>query len=128
MTPISGSHSQQKSDAPRPAVARGRHIAAAFGLSLTLLTLLLLGACVGRNVPPPDPMARFRPAMKPEFQSDLDTLGPVPVYAIEVEVAPDNAELRGSSQVWPSRCRNTFTVASSSSMAATISPFSAVFC
>ena len=99
VTPISGSHSQQKSDAPGPAVARGRHVAAAFGLSLTLLTLLLLGACVGRNVPPPDPMARFRPAMKPEFQSDLDTLGPVPVYAIEVEVAPDNAELRGSARV-----------------------------
>ncbi|MCB0055867.1 MAG: hypothetical protein KDE45_02535, partial [Caldilineaceae bacterium] len=107
MTPISAAHSQQKTDAPgnaaggapQPAVGRGRHVAAAVGLSLVLLTLLLLGACVGRNVPPPDPMARFRPAMKPAFQGDLDTLGPVPVYAIDVEVEPDNAELRGSARI-----------------------------
>ena len=35
-------------------------------------------------------------------------------------------ELRGSSQVWPSRWRKVLTVASSSSIAATMSPFSAV--
>ena len=39
-----------------------------------------------------------------------------------------SGSLRGSSQVWPSRRRNTLTVASPSSMAATISPFSASRC
>lgn len=82
----------------------------AVSMALALLTLALLGACISRPEPPPDPMARFRPALKPAFQRDLDNLGPAPVYAMDVSVTPDNATLRGNALIQvPNTSREPWT-------------------
>jgi hypothetical protein len=76
-----------------------RRVAPALSLSVALLALLLLGACVDRSAPPADPLDRFRPALKPAFQGDLAALGPAPVYEIDVEVTPDNGKLQGNARI-----------------------------
>ncbi|MCB9125977.1 MAG: hypothetical protein H6643_15895, partial [Caldilineaceae bacterium] len=69
-------------------------------LCLLGIMLVLLGAC-GRAdaAASADPYAAYRPALKPEFQKDLDDLGPVPRYTISVTLAPDDLKLAGSASV-----------------------------
>ena len=67
-------------------------------LPLLLLTVLLclLSAC---STDEGDVMARFRPAMRPAFQSDLDNLANLPRYAINVELLPNANQLTGNLTV-----------------------------
>jgi aminopeptidase N len=70
-------------------------------LSLALLAvLLLLNSCGSADAAArPDPYARYRPALKPEFQQELDTLGPAPEYTIEATLDPDELKLTGRASV-----------------------------
>ena len=78
-----------------------RYLFLACGLAIVLFgSLFALTACGSSSEPGKnDPYARYRPALKPEFQSDLDDLGPVPLYDINVSLDPDNLELHGSAQI-----------------------------
>jgi hypothetical protein len=59
--------------------------------------LLALTACgAAAESPADDPLAVYRPALKPEFQSDLDELGAVPRYAISATVHPESLKLTGT--------------------------------
>jgi aminopeptidase N len=72
------------------------------GVALALLStlLLLLGGCASSDVTArPDPLALYRPALKAEFQKDLDTLGLAPRYTISATLAPDDGKLTGSATV-----------------------------
>ena len=73
-------------------------------------SLVALTAC-GTSAAPAaaDPLAVYRPALKPEFQSDLDH--PMPRYAISATLDVDNLILTGTAQIvvpntssdpWPS--------------------------
>lgn len=69
------------------------------GSLLLFLLLLLLGAC--SSAPPEvDPYARFRPAMKLEAQTQLDALGAVPVYEMDVQLEPTLDILNGSAHIY----------------------------
>ena len=69
-------------------------------LCLLGIMLVLLGACGRADAAASvDPYAAYRPALKPEFQKDLDDLGPVPRYTISVTLAPDDLKLAGSASV-----------------------------
>lgn len=63
-----------------------------------LATILVLSSCSTAPAEP-DPYERYRPAMRPEFQSHLDLLGPVPEYAISVTVEADLSKLQGTVTV-----------------------------
>lgn len=65
-------------------------------VGLLLLLLALLSAC-GRT--PVDPTARFRPAMKADYQAELSDLTTLPRYAIDVELLPSENKLRGAMRV-----------------------------
>ena len=68
--------------------------------ALFAILLLLLGACGRADAATgADPYAAYRPALKPEFQNDLDDLGPVPRYTISATLAPDDLKLTGSASV-----------------------------
>ena len=74
-------------------------IAGSLGLTL-FATLFALTACGSSDAPPPiDPMALYRPALKPEFQRDLDELGPAPRYTISTTVDVDNLQLVGNASI-----------------------------
>ena len=69
------------------------------GLAMTLLlTLLALNACASRQQKS-DPYAPYRPALKPEFQSDLDNLEGAPTYALTIEVNPETSVLTGTGTI-----------------------------
>lgn len=72
-----------------------RLTALAFAISLLLTGALLLAACAGAPGEPVDPYARFRPALKDDFQHYLDDLGPAPIYDLTIDVAPDLSGLSG---------------------------------
>lgn len=65
-----------------------------FGMPALLLGLLLLflNAC---GTPTTDPLARYRPAMRPESQAELAGLYTLPRYDIDVELFPRENRLRG---------------------------------
>ncbi len=68
-------------------------------VALTLLLLLLaVTACAARG-PAPDPYARYRPALKEAFQSDLDNLEGALAYALSVEVNPETSVLTGTGTI-----------------------------
>lgn len=68
-------------------------------IALTLLLLLLtVNACSSRGAQV-DPYARYRPALKEEFQSDLDNLKGAPAYALSVEVNPETSVLTGTGTI-----------------------------
>jgi len=74
-------------------------MSSALGLAL-LAVLLLLNSCGSADAAArPDPYARYRPALKPEFQKELDTLVPVPQYIIEATLDPDELKLTGRASV-----------------------------
>ncbi|MBW7882193.1 MAG: M1 family metallopeptidase [Caldilineaceae bacterium] len=74
-------------------------VAAVWGTSL-LAILLFVGACASSDVTAqPDAFSRYRPALKPEFQSDLDLLGLAPRYEISATIDPDERKLVGSATV-----------------------------
>ena len=70
-------------------------------LSLALLAVLLLlhGCGAADAAARPDPYARYRPALKPEFQRELDELGPAPEYTIEATLDPEELKLTGRASV-----------------------------
>jgi len=69
-------------------------------LCLLGVLLVLLGACGQADAATnADPYALFRPALKPEFQKDLDDLGPVPRYTISATLVPDDLKLAGTASV-----------------------------
>ncbi len=62
-----------------------------------LLMLLLLSACSARETA--SPMARYYPAMKPDFQAELDTLDTLPRYDITVTLNAISETLAGQQHV-----------------------------
>ncbi len=68
------------------------------GLPAFLLGVLflLLNSC---NAPTVDLLARYRPAMRPEFQNELAGLEPLPRYDIDVELLPKENRLLGKMQL-----------------------------
>ncbi|MEZ4614907.1 MAG: hypothetical protein R2867_05235 [Caldilineaceae bacterium] len=73
-----------------------RSTVAVIPLFLLLTLLLLLNAC---SRPEVDPMARYRPAMRPEFQADLTTLDSLPRYDMDVYLYPAENILTGTMRV-----------------------------
>lgn len=70
--------------------------AGVFAALLLLILLLTLSACGRRGE---DPLARYSPAMRAEFQSELLSLDTLPRYEIDVELFPDENTLRGKMKV-----------------------------
>lgn len=70
-----------------------------FGLLVTA-GMFVLTACNSSAAPvESDPLALYRPALKPEFQSDLDAYGPMPQYAISATVDVDALVLTGTARI-----------------------------
>jgi hypothetical protein len=70
-----------------------------FGLFVAA-SLLALTACGTSAVPAAaDPLAVYRPALKPEFQGDLNPQRPMPRYAISATLDVDNLILTGTAQI-----------------------------
>lgn len=63
-----------------------------------LVMLLVLSACRGSSSPA-DPYAPYRPALKPEFQSDFDLMEKAPRYYLTVALTPTGELLTGSAEV-----------------------------
>lgn len=74
-------------------------IASAIALALVALLLLLNGCGSADAAARPDPYARYRPALKPEFQKELDELGPAPQYDIEATLDPEELKLTGRASI-----------------------------
>ncbi|MBK8046019.1 MAG: M1 family metallopeptidase [Anaerolineales bacterium] len=69
-------------------------------IACTLLAAVFaLAACGAQSTAIDDPLAVYRPAMKAEFQKDLDNLGPAPRYAISVTVDPAALRLTGTATI-----------------------------
>jgi hypothetical protein len=67
---------------------------------LVTASMLALTACGSSAAPAPaDPFAQYRPALKPEFQRDLDAYGPMPRYTISATLDVDNLILTGTAQI-----------------------------
>ena len=69
-------------------------------IAAALLTALFAStACGGQAARAEDPWARFRPALKPEFQQDLDRGAALPVYDIAATLDVDALQLTGAARV-----------------------------
>ena len=67
---------------------------------VTLLgALLLLGACGRGQNADDDPYARYRPALKPEYQSDFDFMAKAPRYYLTVTMTPTGELLLGTAEI-----------------------------
>jgi hypothetical protein len=67
---------------------------------LLAASLLALTACGSSAAPAAaDPVALYRPALKPEFQSDLDGAAQMPRYTISATVDVDALVLTGTAQI-----------------------------
>lgn len=64
-----------------------------------LSLLLLLTACGFWQQRGEDPMLRYRPAMKPDFVSQLDEVTQAPRYDINVTFDPSNNLIRGNASI-----------------------------
>jgi hypothetical protein len=63
-------------------------------------SLLAVAACGSSPTPEEaDPLALYRPALKPEFQGDLDLSRQMPRYAISATLDVDNLILTGTAQI-----------------------------
>ena len=91
-------------------LGRQRWLALAAGVGLLLLLALLLIRIYGPQPEPLDPFARYRPAMKPAFQTQFDDLSQAPRYDITIELNAQENVLTGrasiaiantSSDPWP---------------------------
>ncbi len=82
---------------PNPRLFRAIRLALLW--SLPLWMGLLAAACVVEPTPPPDPYARYRPAMKADTQAQLDELGPVPRYELTVSLDEELTQLRGMGSI-----------------------------
>ncbi|MEM7533480.1 MAG: M1 family metallopeptidase [Chloroflexota bacterium] len=71
-------------------------------LGLTIITgslmLFVLSACLS-NPAEVDPMLRFTPAMRPEFQDDLALMDTAPVYSMDVTLDQSGEVLTGTAQI-----------------------------
>lgn len=74
-------------------------IASTVSLALLVVLLLLNGCGSADAAARPDPYARYRPALKPEFQKELDELGPTPQYTIDATLDPEELKLIGRASV-----------------------------
>jgi len=78
---------------------RRRALAVAGALAFFLvLSLLLIRAC-GAPLPVVDPLNRYRPAMKTDFQNQLDTLEGAPRYALDVHLDLQENLLTGTATI-----------------------------
>ena len=79
------------------------HQAVLFALmfAAALLTALFVLAACGASAPvgADDPWARFRPALKPEFQQDFDLAATMPVYDIDATLDVEALQLNGAAHV-----------------------------
>ena len=79
------------------------HQAVLFALmfAAALLTALFVLAACGASAPAAadDPWARFRPALKPEFQQDFDLAATMPVYDIDATLDVEALQLNGAAHV-----------------------------
>ena len=66
-------------------------------LWLLLVLTLLLNGCGGQST---DPLARFRPAMRPAFQQEIAALNTLPRYEMNIELFPEQNRLTGSMRVF----------------------------
>ena len=75
------------------------HLMSACIIGILLFGLMLAMVACSAPDAPLDPYVRFRPAMRPEFQDDLDKLGPVPIYHIEIIVDDVKNVLTGTANI-----------------------------
>ena len=69
-------------------------------LALFAALLFLLGGCTPADAASrQDPYALYRPALKSEFQKDLDALALGPRYTISASLAPDDGKLIGAATI-----------------------------
>ncbi|MCB0123456.1 MAG: M1 family metallopeptidase [Caldilineaceae bacterium] len=66
-------------------------------LWLLLVLTLLLNGCGGQST---DPLARFRPAMRPAFQQEIAALNTLPRYEMNIELFPEQNRLTGSMRIF----------------------------
>lgn len=66
-----------------------------------LLSLLLLNGCWGTatDTAAPDPLAIFRVAMKDDAQVQLDALGTVPIYNLDIVYDAETGKINGSGKI-----------------------------
>lgn len=66
-----------------------------------LLALLLVQGCWGGDAETtaPDPLAPFRAAMKEGAQLQLDQLGPVPIYHLDIAYDAEESNLKGTAEI-----------------------------
>lgn len=79
-----------------------RHSRSILFLFALLWALLLMGAlagCVAAPSPPPDPYARFRPAMPQAAWPDNETLAPMPRYDLAIEISEGLDVLTGTAYI-----------------------------
>lgn len=68
------------------------------GVALALLSMLL-AACGSDSSTTADPYARYRPALKPAYESQLDTLELVPRYDLDITYDAEAQSLRGTASI-----------------------------
>lgn len=78
-----------------------RNVWLALGWAAMLLVGFLALAACGRPLaaPPTDPYARYRPALKAEFQSDFDGMAQAPRYHLTVTLSPTGELLTGAADI-----------------------------
>jgi len=68
-------------------------------IAVSFLLILLCSGCA-TSKQPPDPMARYHPALQPEARAQLSQLGKLPRYDISVRIDPSaEAEVVGTQRV-----------------------------
>ncbi|MEJ5200101.1 MAG: M1 family metallopeptidase, partial [Anaerolineae bacterium] len=81
------------------ACSRGRVVAAlAFGLAA--VALLLAGCALWQPAQPPDPLADYRPSLRPGVVVDASLVAAMPRYSITVVIDPPNHAYTGTQEVW----------------------------
>ena len=88
---VNGDQLDLKPRAWRLLPAGSSAVLALFGL------LVLLGACAQPEAE--DPLARYRPAMKPAFESQLETVDKAPRYDLDISYDPAEKQLRGTGAI-----------------------------
>ena len=68
-------------------------------LALGLTALLLAGCSLLKTPAPPDPLAAYRPALKPDFSLAPDLIDAMPRYSITVRIDPEHRAYTGTMDV-----------------------------
>jgi hypothetical protein len=82
-----------------PLLQNWRFLLAAGNLALLLLCALLMVSSCGSQQTAYDPFSRYRPAMRPEFESQLDLLELAPRYDLDVHYDEQERVLHGVATI-----------------------------